>query len=592
MASSLALFLLLAAAHAPPGPEGAPETPYAGEERVTAVDVPVTMAPRGGPRPGELLARVEGAPRPVVGVEAPADAGDWRVVLYFDLALSDEHQVAWAAELLAQRLPDLLAAGPVELVVADPEPRTVVSPTRDAAAFEEPLGRLALLPRADDVLVEHRLGVLRELEELGDPEAVPPEAWEALLAEEAAVVRRSLDSLLLALVDRSADAPARRLVLLATGGFDLAPGWLPAQPAPPSLLGAAVTDLGRTLAAYGWLAVPLLAPPASGTVPGWRLGKWRFGAPDLENWTWAGLAPILRATYEEDRDPERAEAYLELAEARRRQGELEGAADAARKALVHFSDDPRTADRQARTLVLLGEVRESQGEDQEARRLWRRAIRRDPDALDGHPVTRALPAAPEEALGLLAVGTGGLLTRSEEDLARALAGLHRRGVVTVQLPGLPDGELHAVEVGRPGGGPAGRMETPGWLRFGTPRAVAEARVRRLLEGHPGGGLPVEAVVHPGDGGAPATLEARVDLGEAATSDPTAAVLRLTAIVGGEEGEPDVYHLGTRDVPPGTEGTIELPLPAAAANGTAGWGLVLAEELLTGGWGATLLDLAD
>ncbi|HEX6199041.1 MAG TPA: hypothetical protein VF150_02170, partial [Thermoanaerobaculia bacterium] len=468
------ILLLLLLGPAPQAAQpGTPEAPYAAEERVTAVDV-LAAKDGGWPRAGELEARVDGTLRPVVGVEAPGEGGPWRIVLYFDLALSDEHQVAWAAEVLSARLPELLAAGEVELVVADPEPRTAVSAPGDAEVLAEALGRLALLPRGDDALVEHRLGVLRELEELGPEltaEEVPPEAWEALLAEEAALVRSSLDALLLALEERSRDGPSRRCVLLATGGFDLAAGWLPAAPAPPSPLRETVAGLGRTLAAYGWLAVPLLAPPASGTVPGWRLGKWRVHG--------------LGATYEEDRDPERAEAYLALAEARRDQGEFDGAVDAARKALVHFADDPRTAERQARALVLLGEVHEAQGEGQKARRVWRRALRRDPDALAGHPVTRALPAAPEEALGLLAAGTGGLLARGEHDLTRALHGLDRWGVVTVQLPGLPDGELHAVEVAPPNRGPAGRLETPGWLRFGTPETIAEARVRRLLDGLPG-----------------------------------------------------------------------------------------------------------
>lgn len=585
------LSLLLATPQA--GQPGTPEAPYAAEERVTAVDV--LVAEDGDwPRAGELEARVDGALRPVVGVQPPNEAGPWRIVLYFDLVLSDEHQVAWAAEVLSARLPELLAAGEVELVVADPEPRTVVSAPADTEVLEEALGRLALLPRGDDALVEHRLGVLRELEELEDPEEVPPEAWGALLAEEAAVVWSSLDALLLALEERSGDGPSRRAVLLATGGFDLASGWLPVAPAPASppgsTLGEAVSELGRTLAAYGWLAVPLLAPPASGTVPGWRLGKWRFGTPDLGNWTWAGIAPILRATYEEDRDPERAEAYLALAEARRDQGELDGAVDAARKALVHFADDPRTAERQARALVLLGEVHEALGEDQKARRVWRRALRRDPDALAGHPVTTALPAAPEEALGLLAEGTGGFLARGEDDLARAVAGLGRWGTVTVQLPGLPDGELHPVAVGQPGSGPAGRLKAPGWLRFGTPETVAEARIRRLLEGHPGGDLPVEAVLATASAGtepAPPTLTARVALAHHQVADPTAAVLRLTAILGTADGEPEVHHLTTVEVAPGADATLELPLPAAAGRAPE-WGLVLAEDLLSGTWGATLL----
>ena len=455
------------------------QAPFEGEERVTAVDLLVKM--EGRPGPGELESRVDGVSRSVVAVEPPEGGEPWRVVLYFDTALSDENQVRWAAEVLVQRLDRLRELGEVELVVADPEPRTLVSPEADAAALEEAVARLALLPEGDDALVERRLLVLDELQAIDGAE-LPAEAGPAVVADESALVQERLDALLLALVERSRGAPPKRLVLLATGGFDLAPGWLPPElAAPPSPLPEAVEILGRTLAAYRWLAAPLLAPPPSGTVPGVRVGKWRFGAPSAKDLFLSSLL-LLHATREEDRDPELADAYLELAEARHRQGELDGAADAARKALVHYAEDPRTADRQARTLVLLGQVYRDSGEEQKARNALRRAARRDPQALAGHPALAALPAAPEAALGALAGTTGSTLIRSEQDLQGALAALDHWGVVTVQLPGLPDRELHEVEIRRAAGG--GVLDGPGWLRFGTPRSVADARSRSSRRADP------------------------------------------------------------------------------------------------------------
>jgi tetratricopeptide (TPR) repeat protein len=448
------------------------EAPFEGEERVTAVDLLVKMA--GRPRLGELEAVVDGVSRPVVAVEPPGSEEPWRVVLYFDTTLSDETQVRWAAEIFAQQLDRLRELGEVELVVADPEPRTVVSPEADAGAIEEALGRLALLPTAEDALVERRLKVLDELEEIGLAD-LPAGAGAAVVADETALVQERLDALLLALVERSRGAPPRRLVLLATGGFDLEPDWLPSElPAPPSPFPEAVELLCRTLAAYGWLAAPLLAPPPSGTIPGVRIGIWRFSSPVASLRSLPGLL-LLHATREEDRDPELADAYLELAEARQRQGELDGAADAARQALVHYAEDPRTADRQSRTLVLLGQVYRDSGEEQKARNALRRAARRDPQALAGHPVLAALPAAPEAALGVLAGATGSSLIRSEQDLLGALAALDHWRVVTVQLPGLPDRELHEVEIRRTASGVV--LDGPGWLRFGTPRSVADARSR-------------------------------------------------------------------------------------------------------------------
>ncbi|HLE85874.1 MAG TPA: hypothetical protein VJG13_16165 [Thermoanaerobaculia bacterium] len=252
------------------------EPPFGGEERVTAVDLLVRMD-GGGLRPAELEALVSGVPRPVVALEPPGGPASWRVVLYFDAVLSDEHQMRWAAELLAGRLDEIRALGAVDLVVADPDPRTVVSPEADGATLEEALAQMALFPRGEDALVERRLEILEDLEGIG-PADLPTEAGAMILADESALVQERLDALLLALVERSQGAPSRRLVLIASGGFDLAPGWLPPElAAPPSPLAGAVERLGRTLSAYGWLAAPLLAPPPSGTVPGVRVGKWRFG---------------------------------------------------------------------------------------------------------------------------------------------------------------------------------------------------------------------------------------------------------------------------------------------------------------------------
>ncbi|HUF77528.1 MAG TPA: hypothetical protein VMR44_01290 [Thermoanaerobaculia bacterium] len=437
------------------------EPPFGGEERVTAVDLLVKMD-GGGLRPAELEALVSGVPRPVVALEPPGGPAFWRVVLYFDAVLSDEHQMRWAAELLAGRLDEIRALGAVELVVADPDPRTVVSPEADGATLKEALAQMALLPRGEDALVERRLEILEDLEGIG-PADLPAEAGAVILAEESALVQERLDALLLVLVERSQGAPSRRLVLIASGGLDLTPGWLPPElAAPPAPLAGAVERLGRTLAAYGWLAAPLLAPPASGTLPGKRIGKWRIYG--------------LGAVHEEDRDPELAAAYAELAEARRRQGDLDGALDAAQDALHHFADDPRTAGRQAEALILQGAIYRELGEPQKARRALRHAARRDPQALAGHPGLAVLPATPEAALGALAEATGSSLVRADRDLQGALDALDRWGTVTVQLSGPPDRGLHEVEIRRAPGGV--RLEGPGWLRFGTPGSVAEARKRR------------------------------------------------------------------------------------------------------------------
>ncbi len=70
-------------------------------------------------------------PATVVALDLPGEGGGrsaGRIVLYFDLVLSDEEQVAWSAQLLLDRLGDLVSRGEVEPVVADPRPRTLDGP--------------------------------------------------------------------------------------------------------------------------------------------------------------------------------------------------------------------------------------------------------------------------------------------------------------------------------------------------------------------------------------------------------------------------------------------------------------------------------
>lgn len=425
---------------------------YEGTAEVVAVDAVLELGPgaarwlpggRSERAPETLEATVDGAPAPVVAVDGDDDRLE-RLVLYFDLALSDDHQVAWAAQRLGDRARELVRRGPVEVVVAAPVPITSLPPTRDARALEEALGRLAFLSEPSDDLVALRLR---------------PGASGAVRVSpgERALVRERLDSLLLALVDRSQppdgfeEAASRRAVVLATGGFDLAG------------FEADVEGTGRALAAYGWQVVPVLAPERRGLRPGKRIGKWRI----------AGLG----ATREEDRDPERAEAYLELAKALRGQGQTERAAEAAEDAAFHFYGDPRTADREAEALALAAELHGELGDPQRARRALRKAARIDPESLAGHPVLAAVPSA-EGALA--ALGDGAEVVRDEVALRRAVDTLGDRVVVTVQAPA--GTEASADGIGRlvlqPMGG--GEAIAGGWVRLGTPAAVTEARARSGL----------------------------------------------------------------------------------------------------------------
>ncbi len=610
----LAACLFAAAPPAGARPSDPPHTPSAfrGQERVTAVDIALDVSGSGLPVlahrsrspsdlvPSDLAVRIDGEPRPVVSLDLPGEtAAPARIVLYFDLVLADEGQVAWAASQLLDHLDDLVSRGEIELVVADPRPRTLVYPTRDAAALETALARLALQPRGEDALVTLRLQALQELRSAqGTEERAALRRLDA--AREVTLFQRRLDTLLLALVERGAGSSARRCVFLTAGGFDPTPVTSEGESPGPgtAALVPPASELSDTLAAYGWLVQPLVRLEGSGLVPGWRIGKWRFGLGARSRVPIFLGALLGGATYEEDRDPKRARAYLDLAAARLGQGELEGAAEAAERALVHFARDPRTANEQARALVLIARSWEGRSDAGKARRYYAKAARRDPDAVVDVPAAAALPRAPAAGPTLLARGSAGVVVSRPEDMDAALAALDRRVIATVQLPGLPDGELHELEVAS--SRPRVDVQAPARVRFGAPPTVAAARLRRLLaEAAPSAGkLKVTAWAHPGTGAGEARVVAEPDLSSLGSSDGDTvfrATLGIAAPAGTGTGDgvgpPEIVELGRETaaaeapalVP--IAGRVEIPSGAA-------WGVVLVEDLATGAWGSTSVDLED
>jgi len=571
---------------------------FRSEEQVTAVDLAIALDPprtfKPSTRPpgaADVRIEVDGRTLPAVAVDpAPANRGDapWTVLLYFDLALSDRSQTSWAAELLTHHLDELTRLGTVELVVADPEPRTVVSPTRDTASLDAVLSRMVFFPEAEDALVEARLTSGRDeadsqdVEEHGDrtgsteAEAKTPAAPSPTSLERGLVQDR-LDRLVLTAIDRSADAEPRRAVFVASGGYEADGGDGP--------LLRATDRAANTLAAYGWSVLPLLEHPPSGTVPGFRIGKWRFSKPAPGP---ALRAILVTATHEQERDPERAAAFLELAKARRAQGELEGAGRAARQAMTHFADDPRTASQQGEALLLLAEVYDAQGRTQLARRTYLRAATRDPKSLAHHPEVLAAVQRPEVAFQRLAAATLGHVVRSRDDWKPALATLDRRGLVTVQLSGLPDGELHAARVIRLDAGPP--IGSVRWLRFGTPQEVVAARARSLLDDLPQAGeLPVTATLlaarHEATDGSSLALRADPSV---LAKIPRTAILRATLAVPGDEGETRIIPFAPEPLDPAPTSpwgwTLRRPIQAA---GRVEWGVVVVDELVGGSWGAAL-----
>lgn len=199
-------------------------------------------------------------------------------------------------------------------------------------------------------------------------------------------------------------------------------------------------------------------------MPGLRLGNWRLT-----------VGPLAGAVYEQERDPDLAEAHLERARALQREGRLERATEAAQTAVHHFAGDPRTRKRQAEALLLLAQLYEELGDAQRARREFRRAARYAPELMADHPWAAALPQEPGRALAALADAGGGAMARGAHDLSEALDSLGRRAVVTIQMPGSPDGSLHRIEIRDRAA--SDRPLAEAWVRFGTPPLVEEARSR-------------------------------------------------------------------------------------------------------------------
>lgn len=235
------------------------------------------------PKLEDFAVTEEGVSRRVLGIETEKP---WRVVIYVDRILAGTRSVRGAAGLLAAQARELTALGPVEVVVAEPEPRSILPPTRDPLALDEALSRLLLTGEGRD-----DLRVLRQrfLEEVGAPTDRPEELADHLneaVTAEARLVGRQQDLLLEWLADfRGQEGP--RALFLISEGFDLdprAPYLAAVHPektgdeARRSALGAELSDpgleernreLARTAAALGWAVLPM--PVGSERLPELRL---------------------------------------------------------------------------------------------------------------------------------------------------------------------------------------------------------------------------------------------------------------------------------------------------------------------------------
>lgn len=258
MIRSLSLFLALSLTQAPIPPEPAPA--------LSRVSLAVDVRDAKGEIPRDLTAadfivREDTQTRTVVEV-APSTP-PWRVVIYVDRVLTGSRTLRGAAGGLAERARDLVALGPVDVIVAEPEPRVLLEGSQDAAVVDDILSRLWLSGEGRD-----DLRVLRQrfVEQLGaGPEAGDPvELMVEAIDSEVRLARIQQDRLAEWLL-RQPRSSGPQALFLVSDGFDVDPGAFYRSRVPgaaalgeakPALETAAL-ETARTASFLGWTIFPM-----------------------------------------------------------------------------------------------------------------------------------------------------------------------------------------------------------------------------------------------------------------------------------------------------------------------------------------------
>jgi tetratricopeptide (TPR) repeat protein len=608
LAPYLLLCLSLIAATAAGGQEdqGAAADPFGEEARVLVQDVLVevertdTRLEGAADVPKDLEVKdlhltLDGAELSILGLQPSAtDPEPWHFLLYIDAFVAGDGEIRRAAELWFSQAEALTALGTVEIQVADPDPRIVLEATRDTAQLRETLSRWRLQGEGEQAFIALReaylgrgSGVVEDEDERG-----PSLAADEALRVELRVAQERLDQLSLVL-GQGTPGMSKKVLLWAGAGLDLDPAAFYGNQLPETLKAAAqeqAGNLSRLAAAYGWIVFPYAEAPPENRArmkPGVRLGKWRFSR--FRNFPWLFG---FHATYEEDRDPEKAAGYLEIGETLLEQGKPGEAEENLSQAIFHFYGDPRTADLQIRAYEAWARALDQLGEEQKARQAREAALelRSGGQTPEGSVAGEDSPAASLSEAGatdidgrplaaLVAQATAGAVVGQSEDLQEAVASLGRRLRLTVQRPGPPDGSLQTLKVAADSSKVT--LRSPAWVRSGSPTLLSEARLRGIFRGELNLGDEVlveqwQAKLGPDD-------ELVLHFAEGLGKEGVA--LRLSLGYGDEEGIFQVEHrpLSAAEL----AGPLRLPLastrPVLAV-------VVLLEDLAQDRWSAVFLEL--
>jgi len=550
--------------------------------RVTAVDLLVDLVPPGSrsrrhKAPGDLtpddfIVEAGGEERTVLAVQSTAEseAARWQIVILVDLTLSSQEQVRRGLWLLAQHTEQLVALGEVELVVTTPASRTLLR-TADAETLDNALSGLFLKTETADALMRLRQNALDEISEYVVASAID-EAVADAARRERLVVQAVLDGWSSLLVERPQQP--RRAVLWLGGGFDVDETAFYQRFVSTALgspeLGGPAREMAQIAAGYGWIVLPL------------AVDKLPDPPPDPHRYPWAAV-PNMGVLYRSQAgsrlldgiwDPDKAEAYIALADSLSAEGKLAEAEETLAKAVHHFADAASAAPRQAYALVRQAELRDTLGDREGALRLLREANAVDAVAIADYAPKVAMLAADGDWRALLAESSGGLEITGEASLQAAIRSLERRVRITYQLAGEAPGVLQPVRVTLRD--KERTLRAAQWGRWSVPAEVSAARLRTLWrDGDLAEPRQMKGRCAPTADGSRSVTAAWSD---AADNPQEGAHLRLTVGYQTANDETLVLLPASRHQPPDS-GPVSASLPAAATST-----FVLLEDLDDESWG--------